>query len=126
MILTTDFWESVINDERIDHFPDWERIDRSITRLDEKVHTLVSLDDERGSNLFVGGGPSGIVVALSSGQDHFIARQGDETAMVSVVVGGQAGDYRKRNVVSLEQAKDIAKAYFQGVDVRTLGRWDSD
>ena len=91
MILTTDFWESVINDKRIDHFPDWERIDRSITRLDEKVHTLVSLDDERGSNLFVGGGPSGIVVALSSGQDHFIARQGDETAMVSVVVGGHPG-----------------------------------
>ncbi|BGE88007.1 MULTISPECIES: hypothetical protein [Methylosinus] len=125
MILTSDFWESVINDERVDRFPDWESIDRSISRLDEKVYTLVVLDNEKGSNLFIGGGSSGIVVALSSGNEHLIARQGDETKPISVIVGGQAGDYRQRNVVSPGFAKDIARAYFKGDDVRALSQWDS-
>jgi Immunity protein Imm1 len=124
MILTSDFWQNVINDEQIDHSLEWESVDCSINRLDEKVHTLVVLADEKGSNLFVGGGPSGIVVALSYDKEHLIARRGNDAEPISIVVGGQAGDYRKRNVISLEQAKDIARAYFEGVDIRTLGRWD--
>jgi hypothetical protein len=96
-------------------------VDCSINRLDEELHTLVVLDDEKGSNLFVGGGPSGIVVALSDDKEHLIARRGNDAEPISIVVGGQAGDYRKRNVLSLEQAKYIARAYFEGVDIRTLG-----
>jgi Ethanolamine utilization protein EutJ (predicted chaperonin) len=126
MILTSDFWESIINDQRIDRFPDWEMVDKSINRLDKKMYTLVVLDDEKGSNLSIGGGPSGVVAALSSGQDHLIAREGDGTMTISVVLGGQAGDYRKRNVISVEHAKGIAKAYLQGSDVRALYDWDTD
>jgi hypothetical protein len=126
MILISDFWQSVINDEQIDNCPKWESIDCAINKLDEKVHTLVVLDDEERSNLFVGGGPSGFVVALSCGREHLLARRGNEATTIEVFVRGQAGDYRQRNVISMEQAKDIAKAYFEGVNVQTLGHWDSD
>ncbi|WP_157926144.1 hypothetical protein [Methylosinus trichosporium] len=95
MILTSDFWESVINDERVDRFPDWESIDRSISRLDEKVYTLSSLITKKAQTC-LSAGSSGIVVALSSGNEHLIARQGDETKPISVIVGGQAGDYRQK------------------------------
>jgi hypothetical protein len=126
MILISDFWQSIINDEQIDNCPKWEVIDRAISRLDEKTYTLVVLDNEEGSNLLVGGGPSGNVVALSCSREHLLARRGNETKTISVVVGGQAGDYLQRNVISTEQAKDIAKAFFLGVNVQTLGHWDPE
>jgi hypothetical protein len=113
MILISDFWQNIINDEQIDNCPKWESIDRAISKLDAKVHTLVVLDDEEGSNLFVGGGQSGIVVGLSCGREHLLARRGIEATTISIVVGGQAGDYRQRNVISTEQPRDIAKAYFE-------------
>jgi hypothetical protein len=122
--MTTDFWESIINDERVDHCPSWENIDSAITRLYERVYTLVALNDHKGSSLFIGGGPAGLVVAWSKGDQHLIARQGDQSEKVMIVAGGQAGEYKIRNIISLDQAKDIAKAYFDGFDVRNLGAWD--
>jgi hypothetical protein len=122
--MTTDFWESIINDERVEPCPGWEDIDSAITRLDEKVYTLVALDDHKGSSLFIGGGPAGIVVAWSKDDQHLIARRGDQTEKAKIVVGGQAGEYKKRNVISREEAKEIARAYFNGSDVRSLGAWD--
>lgn len=122
--MTTDYWESVINDERVDRCPGWEAVDCAITRLDEKVYTLVVLDDHKGSSLFVGGGPTGIVVAWSKGDQHLLACRGDQSEKVLIVVGGQAGEYKKRNAISLDEAKDIAKAYYNGNDVSNLGAWD--
>jgi hypothetical protein len=122
--MTTDYWESVINDERVDPYPRWESVDSAITRLDEKVYTLVVLDDHQGSSLFIGGGSAGIVVAWSKGDQHLIARRGDLSENVSIVVGGQAGEYKRRNAISLDEAKGIARAYFNGFDVRDLGTWD--
>lgn len=124
MILISDHWQGISDNRREERFPDWESVERAIGQLDETVQTLVVLDDERGSNLFVGGGPSGIVVALSMGDEHLIARQGDKTQTTLITAGGQEGDYRKRNVISLEHSKDIAKAFFNGIDVRSLGRWE--
>ena len=124
VIMTTDYWESVINDERVDPCPSWESIDSAITRLNEKVYTLVVLDDQEGSSLFIGGGAAGIVVAWSKEDQHLIARRGNQSEKVLIVVGGQAGEYRKRNSISLDEARDIARAYYNGVDVRGLGAWD--
>jgi len=122
--MTTDYWESIINDECIDPCPNWESIDNAIMRLNEKVYTLVVLDNHQGSSLFIGGGSAGIVVAWSKGDQHLIARRGDQSEKVSIVVGGQAGEYKRRNTISLDEAKDIARAYFNGFDVRDLGAWD--
>jgi hypothetical protein len=122
--MTTDFWESIINDERVDPCPSWENIDGAITRLDAKVYTLVALDDHKGSSLFIGGGPAGIVVAWSKGDQHLIARRGDRSEKVMIVVGGQAGEYKQRNIIAVDEAKDIAKAFSNGFDVRNLGTWD--
>jgi hypothetical protein len=122
--MTTDYWESVINDERVDLCPSWHSVDDAITRLNETVYTLVVLDDHQGSSLFIGGGLAGIVVAWSKGDQHLIARRGDQSEKVSIVVGGQAGEYKRRNAISLDEAKSIARAYFNGSDVRDLGEWD--
>ena len=126
MILTTDFWESVINDERVNPLPDWSNVQSSIDRLDEKVHTLVALDDENGSSLLIGGGQTRLIVALSRDQNHLLAREGNETVTVSVIVGGQYGDYRKRNLITPKKAKSIAKAYFLGNDIFSIFQWDID
>jgi hypothetical protein len=91
--MTTDYWESAINNERVDPCPSWKSVDNAITRLNEKVYTLVVLDDLKGSTLFVGGGSAGIVVAWSKGDQHLIARRGDQSEKVLIVVGGQAGEY---------------------------------
>jgi hypothetical protein len=122
--MTTDYWESVINDERVDPCPGWESVDNAITRLDEKVYTLVLLDDHQGLSLFIGGGSAGVVVAWSKADQHLIARRGDLSEKVLIVVGGQAGEYKRRNIISLDEAKGIARAYFNGFDVRDLGAWD--
>jgi hypothetical protein len=124
MILTSDCWEGVYNHERVHHLPKWGDVETSICRLDGKICTLVTLDDERGSNLFIGGGPSGLVVAFSKGNEHLIARQGDEGEAVLIIVGGQAGEYRKRNVIPLQNARNIAEAFFQGIDVQSFGQWE--
>jgi hypothetical protein len=121
--MTTDYWESAINNERVDPCPSWKSVDNAITRLNEKVYTLVVLDDLKGSTLFVGGGSAGIVVARSKGDQHLIARRGDQSEKVLIVVGGQAGEYKRRNIISHDEAKDIARAYFNGLDVRALGAW---
>jgi len=124
MILKTDHWQGVLDDGCADRLPDWQSVETAISRLDGAVHSLLTLDDERGSVLFIGGGPTRIVVAFSEGDEHLIARQGDELDVVVITAGGQDGDYRKRNVIPREDAKHIAKAFFHGVDVRSLGQWE--
>ena len=122
--MTTDYWESVITYEHLHPCPSWETVNGAISRLNEKTYTLVVLDDHRGSNLFIGGGSTGVVVAWSKGESHLIARVGDENEKIAIAVGGQAGEYRRRNVISLGEAQKIAKAYFDGSDVRNLAMWD--
>ena len=122
--MTYDRWKGLLSEEHVDHAPDWASVNNAINRLDEKVYTLIFLEDESGSNLGIGGGPSGIVVTLYRESQHLVARHGDDCEKISIVIGGQDGDFPRKNVVTFEQAKNIARAYLQGVDVRTIANWE--
>jgi len=124
MILTCDYWKDVVNEETIIHRPNWSEVENAINRLDGKLYTLIVLDNGKGLNLFIGGSSSTIIVALSSSSEHLIMHCGDDRTTILVNVGGQIGDYRKRNIISLEHAKDVAKAFFEGSDIRSIQQWD--
>jgi hypothetical protein len=122
--MTSDYWESVLNDEHIVQSPSWAEVDEAVSRLDGKVHTLVTLDGEDGSTLFIGGSLEGMVVAWSRQDQNLIARRGAGDEKVQIVVGGQVGDYARRNVLPIQIAKNIAKAYADGLRVQDLFKWD--
>jgi hypothetical protein len=123
--MTTDHWQSVLNDERTESKPDWGTVHRSICQLDGKTSTLVTLVDDRGGVLFVGGSKTGLVVALSRSDENLLARMGESLETMSVVVGGQTGDYAKRNVLSLEAVCGIVRAYYDGADLDQLTDWEA-
>lgn len=57
--MTSDFWESVINDDQVNSLPTWANVERALARLDGKGRTLVTLEDNNGSTLYVGGSTKG-------------------------------------------------------------------
>ena len=122
--MTSDFWESVVNDDRVVSSPNWMIVDHALSQLDGTIYTLVTFDDDRGSTLFVGGSSKGVVIAWSQGDHHLIARRGEGLTKILVTVGGQAGDYASRNVIPIDVAKYITKGYFDGLNIKDLAEWE--
>ena len=65
--------------------------------------------------LAIGGGPDKFVVSGEDGEGRYpILRTGSELSegSIEVVVGGQAGHFPRRHVVSLDEALVAAEAFF--------------
>ena len=125
VIMTTDHWEGVFNNEEVNYSPSWEMVDDAIQRLDERVYTSVALYNQEGLTLSIGGGPAGIVILLNKEDDYLTARRSDETEKTMILIGGQSGEYMRKYVFSREGSKKIAKAFFEGRDVRNMWVWES-
>jgi hypothetical protein len=120
-----DNWSGVKNTEEVADSPVWGAIESALEKLDEKERTLISLNRSDGMSLFIGGGNGRFICVLSGENRNLIAKSGAEEERLLVVVGGQEGDFRKRNVLSLDQAKSVASNYFNGRDDLNSAVWEN-
>jgi immunity protein Imm1 of predicted polymorphic toxin system len=106
--------------------PSWADVERAISALDAKGETLVILAPASGErdrpadcHMAVGGGLGGrFVVYMTEDNLHFWnlidpVRQGDQRSL-RVLIGGQEGEYREEQFVSLDQALRAARHYMEG------------
>lgn len=106
-----DNWSGVRNTEEVAASPVWDVVEDAIDKLDEKERTLTSLNRDDGMSLLIGGRNGKFICALSGKGRNLIAKNGSEEERLLVVVGGQEGDFRKRNVLSLDKAKSVASNF---------------
>jgi hypothetical protein len=118
-------WRGIQLDETVETTPRWASIERSLDRLDGKTFTLVSLEGDDGSVLYIGGSSAGAVLTWSKGECHLFASNGESARKLLVVAGGQAGEFAERNVLPIEIAKAISKGYFDSTEVTELARWEN-
>lgn len=84
--------------------------------LDGERHTLLTLSPEQGdAHMAVGGDSrSGLVVYMTEDNESFLnlrARDREAGVEISVVAGGQPGEYDSSIVVTLEEALAAATCY---------------
>ena len=86
-------------------------------RLDSKSHSLLMLETSRES-LLVGGGRENFVVIKTIGNNNYTLRndQPSVAQMISIVVGGQRGEYSANIVVDSDTALMAIKSFCLGYD----------
>ncbi|MCW3002034.1 MAG: hypothetical protein JWQ20_1332 [Conexibacter sp.] len=107
--------------------PSLEQVRAAIAMLDGDRHTLVLVTgDDEFPQLSVGGGNEGRFVAVyGDANGDFWLLEGDAAARgtVTVVTGGQAGDFKAKFVVDRSVALRAALAFFGDGEPRSEGRW---
>jgi len=112
--VTADKWSGVLTDDEVILSPTINDLRRVIEAMDAIVRTSVFLEGEN-SHMAVGGGDGQYVVYVSPADNQFwnvIASETDSEDKVSLVVGGQDGDYPARQVVDKSAAIKAAERFF--------------
>jgi hypothetical protein len=114
MKLVADAWvENSCEQTEIDN-PTIDQIEVAIDKLDQKQHTIITLQMDDEKNLTIGGGNGQYVVYLGDGNESFRSLvKGDDVHLVSVNAGGQQGDYPAKKVVDNKTAKKAATFFSQ-------------
>jgi hypothetical protein len=101
-------------------------VEAALKSLDGNRHTLIALEGADHS-LLLGGGPSAYVV-VSMEKDESWTLCGDAPAEppVSIVVGGQLGEYSGDIVVGLPAARQAAEYYLLHHGRDPALRWKTD
>ncbi|MCA1975147.1 MAG: hypothetical protein LDL44_20120 [Caenispirillum sp.] len=104
--LTADLWRGTACDESVIEKPDEADLRRAIDDLDQATHTLVIVAGEGEAHLGVGGGRGEFVVYATFDNRTFynLIDRSKAGAPVTVVAGGQAGDYPTSQVVDRDRA----------------------
>ena len=113
--ITADKWIGVKTDDEVIATPTVDDLHRVIEALDADVKTSVFLKGENGAYMAIGGGLGKYVVFVSPSDQKFwnlIAREGATNETVSIVIGGQEGDYPARQVVDKNAAMKAAESFF--------------
>lgn len=107
---TTQISETQIQD------PTLPQIFEAFEKLDQKRHTLLSLETEPES-LMVGAGPDKfILIRTNRSSSYSLLREGKQktSEKVMMCVGGQMGDYPENMVIHKSQAIQVITAFFEG------------
>lgn len=113
--ISADHWSGLENDEEEIGSPALDDLYRLINALNAKDRTLVCLGGQHGSHLAIGGGGGQYIVYISDpNQQHWnlIAESEDRQAVISLIAGGQDGDYPARQVVDKNSAIKAAASFF--------------
>jgi hypothetical protein len=112
--LSWDEWEGNCDRGGVVPASSWAQVKERIEALDGRSRTLVTLEAEGEMHMAIGGGDACYVVYVTFDNEEFEylvegAGEGDE--MVSVVVGGQLGDYLGRRCVGLSMVLQAARLF---------------
>lgn len=113
--ITADKWIGVSTEDEVVVSPDLEDLHRTIEALDAEIKTSVFLKAETGAYMAIGGGHDQYVVYISPADQEFwnlIADEADANGTISLVIGGQDGDYPARQVVDKNIAMKAAESFF--------------
>jgi hypothetical protein len=94
--------------------PELADVVRLFSKLDAKVHTVLTLEARDGTSFVVGGGAEQYIVYVSTSDEEFtnLLSEPDTTGVVNMTAGGQPGSYQARQVVDGERALQAAKTFF--------------
>ncbi len=94
--------------------PTLSEVHEALDKLDQKRHTLLSLEKEN-ETLLVGGGPDKFIILNVSSKSRSLLREGNSKSFdtITLCVGGQNGDYPENMVIYPSQAKEILLAFVE-------------
>lgn len=92
-----------------------------LSQLDGERHTLLTIDNDRGQTLSIGGGPSRYVVTLDSAEENLtlVNDADEEQDSFEICAGGQFSDFPASICVKQPSAKLAVDAFFRD-EVQTL------
>lgn len=106
--------------------PSHADIERAIRGLDGIEKTLITLETESSAHLCIGGGEDGHYVCYATFDNNTFfslvdLQKGDGT--LSLVVGGQEGDYSIQTIVSLTDVLIAAHDFAESGELATNLKW---
>ena len=114
-----DDYRDLTNINKIIDFPTWETVEGIIDLLDGRFVTQIMMDDGNEDNyLCIGGGNDGLCnVFISLNDNENIYTLIKPTTYLPIVhkliTGDQEGDFEDKICVSIENAKCVAKKYYE-------------
>jgi hypothetical protein len=125
--IIADKWSGALTEDEVIVSPTFDDLRRVIESLDANVKTSVFLEGENGAYLAVGGGSGQYIVYVSPSDQQFwnlIANRTERNEKISLVVGGQDGDYAARQVVDKNSAIKAAKRFFLKGELDRSLHWE--
>lgn len=118
------FVTELSTDDGVVNAPTWEDVEQAIRALNGSANTLVGLapDPPKGPptgdhHMSIGGGAAGLYIVYAT-EDNvrfstLRSATGSSAAKRRMLVGGQEGEFREEELVSIELAIHAARAYFE-------------
>lgn len=127
---TCDYWITGKDNGDVIENPIWEDVEKMILSLDGWNRTLVTFGSyDEGYYMAIGGGKNGKYIVYVSYDDeekiyNLINQTGSEKELVELVVGGQQGNFPKRNCVSQDMVLSAAKNFFETQKIDQNMEWE--
>jgi hypothetical protein len=112
--LIADSWSGVHCETEEIASPSWDDILKAIKALDGKRRTLVTLRGASSTEMVIGGGSDGRYigyVAISDDSFQYLTSEHKDGPRVSLLIGGQEGDYPIDQVVTQTVVVTAAKTF---------------
>ena len=106
--------ETIGRERRFENAPDWSAIRAAIERLDGERYTLVTLEHDEETQMCIGGGANGNYLGFINrpGPEVFnLISDRKEGDKITMVAGGQLGDYDLRSCVTRAEALAAAQRF---------------
>ncbi len=91
--------------------PSLSAIIHAVRSLNQKNKTLVMLQHDDNSLMYIGGGDGQYVITCELEKCSYVLTEGDSLGQISLVASGQAGIYAKNMVLSLGIAMEEIHRY---------------
>jgi hypothetical protein len=116
LLLILDNWSRVKQPDLVLQHPTWADVTRSISRLDARKHSLLSLAIDDDNHLLMGGDGKRFVVTVTERGNRFfvlVNRGGVYTTTIPLTIDGEEDSYPVDQVVGENAAIACALTYFR-------------
>lgn len=128
--MTADIWNEADCDEEVVKNPTFEEVKTKVERLDAKKWTMVILSGGGEAFLTIGGGNGRYVVILTRRSEEFWNLIGLDDPQgggdVLINIGGQEGDFPKRQVIALRTTLKAAESFFWSGEMDSTLVWEQE
>jgi len=126
--IVSDSWNGIHCREQQVQYPSEDDVLNAVRALDGLTRTLLAVNAADGSSITIGGGPGHYVAYVSTNDEmcfNLLVDQEHSSGTVSLVAGGQEGDFPAEQVVKLDQVLRAVKFFYQAAGMDTDQRWRS-
>ena len=117
-------------EEKMINYPVWDDVKGIIDMLDGKNITQIMMDDGNEENyLCIGGGNDGlcnVYISVNDGEEIFtlVNSNSDATVVHKLITGEQEGEFEDRICVTVDNAKCVAKKYYESGQIDDCYKWE--